>query len=491
MFSLRHLPSVTLTLLLATFPARVPAKEEGPVKEELSVEERAQAAGLRRFTTRDRRSFWAEIVSKRDTSVTFRMANGREETLPIRLLSEPDQNHVRKWTKFKDELLKTAEFGKLTVQELLQLRGYQAFEFDIEGNHIYVEGEINGKSMKLLIDTGAQSSIIHLAAAKRAGLNVGPMTEKIYGVAGEAPAAPTPVPVIKLGDAVIKNRTLLATDLFKEAGGNESYAAIFGADFLREFDAAISYREGRMFLWAPEEEGGDKASEAAGGEETRQEFRRWTSADGKTMFAALESKTEKDATFRMQNGKLAKVPLDRLSENDKVAIARWDQLRDKLALDPQFKKLSVRELLELRGYQDFKYRPSGNHILIDGKANDTPARFLIDTGAHGGVFHLPFAEKAKLEVGPLDQWIYGIGGKAPAALCKVQSLTLGEVIINDREMLATDLEKHQKAFGGSHDAIFGSDFLRELDAVISYKEQYMFLRPDFADERVKEKGEEG
>ena len=460
----------------------------------------AAASGLRRFALRDGRMLYAIIESKADTSVTFRLQNGRTEAVPIGMLSEVDQQFVRKWTKFKDELLRNAEFSQLNLKEMLELRGYQTFEFDIEGNHIFVEGELNGKPEKFLIDTGAQSSLIHLKAAEDAKLEIGPMSEKIYGVAGEAPAAVTKVPVLKMGDAVLKNRKLLAADIFKDIGGVQTYGAIFGADFLRELNAAISYREGRMFLWIPEENREPAAGEGAapkpaeagaqaGKAAIRQEFRRWTSADGKTMFAALEDKTGTEAVFRMQNGARAKVPFDKLSEEDRAVIAKWSKLRDNLAVNPEFQRLTMRELLELRGYQAFPYRPSGNHILVDGEVNGTKARFLIDTGAHGGVFNLAFAEKAKIEMGPMDQWVYGIGGKAPAANCKIATLKMGDAVIENRTMLVTDLERQQKAFGSSHDGIFGADFLRELDAVISYKEGLMFLRPQLSDRPVEQKGE--
>jgi len=461
----------------------------------------APTPGFRRFTMTDGKMIYALIESKADTAVNFRLQNGRKTSVPLRSLSEVDQNFVRKWSPFKDQLLQNAEFSKLTVKELLEYRGYQTFEFDINGNHIFVEGELNGKPAKFMIDTGAASSLVHLKSAEDAGLQVGPMTEKIYGVAGEAPAGVVRVPTLKMGDAVMKNRKLLATDLFKDFGGEKTYDGIFGADFLRELNAAISYREGRVFLWvepeaapAPAAATGalagagvaaitgakPEAAVAAAGQK-RQEFRRWTSSDGRTMFGALEDKTETDAMFRLQNGAKAKVPINKLSEEDQAAIAKWSKLREALVVNPEFRKLTMRELLELRGYQSFQYRPVGNHILVDGKANDTAARFLIDTGAGGAVFHIDFAKKANLEVGPMDQVIMGIGGSAPAALCKVKTLKIGDAVFQNREVLAADLERQQKAFGASHDAIFGADFLRELDAVISYKEGLMFLRPQVSD----------
>lgn len=450
-----------------------------------------ESDNLRRFSLRDGRSFQAAIVAKAGSTVTLKMLNGREEVTPLGMLSEPDRMYVAKWSPLKDALMRNADFSKATVQQLLELRGYQTFEFDIQGNHIFVEGELNGKPQRFLIDTGADTSLLDLKAAEEAGLEIGPLTEKVSGVAGEAPAAVVRVPTLKMGDALMTNRRILAADMFKDHEGPRTYGAIFGADFLRELNAVISYREGRMFLKtdaaAPAEAAGaPKPAAAAPAAEAKQEFRRWTSTDGRTMFAALDAKTETEVVFRLQNGQKAKLPVDKLSTEDQAFIKQWNQLRDKLAADPEFNRLSVRELLELRGYQSLEYRLNGNHIIIDGEANGKKSRFLIDTGAHGGVFHIDFAKEIGLDVGPMDQWIYGIGGKAPAAIVKVKTLKLGDAVIENRELLGADLLREMKAFGSSHDAIFGADFMRELDAVISYKEARMFLRPGMGDQ-AKEK----
>ena len=445
---------------------------------------------LRRFSLRDGRSFQATIVAKAGSTVTLKLLNGREEVTPLGMLSEPDRMYVAKWTPLKDALMRNADFAKATVQQLLELRGYQTFEFDIQGNHIFVEGELNGKPQRFLIDTGADTSLLDLKAAEEAGLEIGPLTEKVSGVAGEAPAAVVRVPTLKMGDAVMTNRRILAADMFKDHEGPRTYGAIFGADFLRELNAVISYREGRMFLKtdaaAPAEAANTPKSAATGPvAETKQEFRRWTSTDGRTTFAALDAKTETEVVFRLQNGQKAKLPVEKLSTEDQAFIKQWNQLRDKLAQDPEFNRLSVRELLELRGYQSLEYRLNGNHIILDGEANGKKSRFLIDTGAHGGVFHIDFAKEIGLDVGPMDQWIYGIGGKAPAAIVKVKTLKLGDAVIENREMLGADLLRQMKAFGSSHDAIFGADFMRELDAVISYKEARMFLRPGMGDQAAE------
>ena len=74
------------------------------------------------------------------------------------------------------------------------------------------------------------------------------MDQTVFGIGGKAPAAITNVPVLTMGRAKFENRQLLSVDLFKQLGGNRAYGAIFGADFMRETDAVITYREQKVFL---------------------------------------------------------------------------------------------------------------------------------------------------------------------------------------------------------------------------------------------------
>lgn len=473
--NIRKLPVLCLALTLTSLcPQSSPAQE---------------ASVYRRFNTRDGKPFYAVVLEKTTTSVTLKLQDGRKVTRTLRELSDPDQNFVRKWTKFKDDLLNNAEFSQLTVKEMLELRGYQSFEFDIEGNHIFVEGQVNGKPMRFMVDTGADSSLIHSGSAEEAALEVGPYEVPIFGVGGKAMAAVTMVPSIKLGDALIEKRKLLATDLFQKGTMPKDYDVIFGADFLRELDAVISYREGRMFLKPDNINKPVKPKEGAGGAaaatEVKAEFRRWSMTDGKTFTAALSDKNDKEskALFRFQDGRIAPLEYAKLAEADRSMVEKWSKLRDDLAKQQDFRTLTVKELLELRNYQSFDYRLSGNHILVDGELNKTKARFLVDTGAHGCVLHLGFAQKAGLTVGPMDRKIFGIGGEAPAALARVPDMKIGDSVIENREVLVADLFKDGQSLEGQgdHDALFGADFLRELDTVISYKENRMFLRPGISD----------
>ncbi|MFK7852267.1 MAG: aspartyl protease family protein [Akkermansiaceae bacterium] len=214
--------------------------------------------------------------------------------------------------------------------------------------------------------------------------------------------------------------------------------------------------------------------------EAEAEYRDFTGSNGKTVKAAIFDKTAEEVVLLLPNGKKAKVPIESLSEEDQEFIKGWS--KEKSIFLEQCRSLTVRELLELRGYESFKYKLENNSMIVDGKLNGNPAKFLIDTGAHSSVLHVQSAEEMGCKVGPMDQVIRGIGGEAPAAWTEVGEIRLGESIIKNQRLLSADLMKDRpEGSKKTEDAIFGAEFLTQLHAVISYKEGRIFLRPDLAD----------
>jgi predicted aspartyl protease len=131
--------------------------------------------------------------------------------------------------------------------------------------------------------------------------------------------------------------------------------------------------------------------------------------------------------------------------------------------------------MSLREYQSFQYERRGNHIFVDGTLNGNKATYMIDTGADNSLLHLWAAEKNNCEVGPMDKKVYGIGGEAPAAVTKIAELTMGDAKVTNRKVLATDMTRFENDEDLDYVGIFGADFMRELDAVITYKESRVFL----------------
>jgi predicted aspartyl protease len=412
----------------------------------------------------------AVIIDKSDTEVVLLLRTGKRANVPLDKLVEDDRTYIKAWSKEKAVFLQKCR--GLTIRQCLELRGYESFPFRFENNSIFIDGKINAKPARLLIDTGAGTSLLHVPFATSVGLEVGPMTEKIYGVSGEAPAGWTPVPTIQLGEAIFKDRRILATDMLKDKppGTKSREDAILGAEFMSKLDAVISYPDRRIFL-RPDRSDQDEAGVANG--EGSLDFRLFKTKDAKTLRGKVVSKTPTVATFLLVGGKTLQMAIDNFKPDDEAYLKAWSE-EGALFLQ-HCQGLTVNELLTLRKYQSFQFERRGNHIFVDGTLNDNKVTYMIDTGADSSLLHLDAAKKFGCEVGPMDQVVWGIGGKAPAAVSMIAKLTMGEAVLTKRKVLATDLTRGDEDTEMGYVGLFGADFMRELDAVITYTEDRIFL----------------
>jgi hypothetical protein len=211
------------------------------------VKNKDEALNFRIFKTRDGKTFRANIVSKTSTVLTVNLVNGKSQQVPIANLSDEDQKYADAWTEAGDFFLRFC--GALTIEELLNLRKYNAFQYERRGNHIFVDGTLNDAEVTWMIDTGADSSLLDLKQANKSGCEVGPMDHKVYGIGGSAPAGETVMKKITLGKVELTNRRTLATDMSARSGRDLDYVGLFGADFMRELDAVITYSEKKIFLY--------------------------------------------------------------------------------------------------------------------------------------------------------------------------------------------------------------------------------------------------
>lgn len=224
---------------------------EAPKSEDAGVEGEVknsdEALNFRIFKKRDGKSFRANVVNKTSTVLTVKLTNGKTQQVQIADLSDEDQKYADTWTEAGDIFLRYC--GALTIDELLALRKYNSFQYERRGNHIFVDGTLNDNNVTWMIDTGADSSLLDLAQAKKGGCEVGEMVHNVFGIGGSAPAGETVMKKISLGKVELTNRRTLATDMSGRAGGEIDYVGLFGADFMRELDAVITYREDRIFLY--------------------------------------------------------------------------------------------------------------------------------------------------------------------------------------------------------------------------------------------------
>jgi predicted aspartyl protease len=397
------------------------------------------------------------------------LRNGQRATIPFTSLSPDDQTYISVWSREKAVFLQKCR--SLTIRQLLELRGYESFVFRLEGNSIYMDGKLNGKSGAFLIDTGAGTSLLHIPFAKEAGCTVGELTEKIYGVAGDAPAAWTDVPTISFGESVFKGTKILATDLTNgmEPGQKLTKQAILGADIMSQLDAVISYPERRIFLRPDNSD----VSAVKEGDEAALAYRLFKTTNNETYRGKVDSKTPTVATLELVGGKKIQVPISQFIPDDAKYVTNWSEASSFFLKHCQ--SLTIQELLVLRKYQSFEYERRGNHIFVDGTLHDNKVTYMIDTGADSSLLHLKAATDNGCEVGEMDQFVQGIGGKAPAAVTMIRKLTMGEAVLTNRKVLVTDLNRFSPNEDLDYVGLFGADFMRELDAVITYREKRIFL----------------
>lgn len=417
----------------------------------------------------------AVLVDKTDTKAVFLMQNGRRSRVDISALSAEDQEYVKGWNKAKAYFL--SKCRSLSVGALLTLRGYEAIPVKLDGNSIMVEAKINGKPARFVVDTGAGTSLFHTGSATRTGCELGPFEHKVYGVSGEVPAALAQVDTLQIGESVFKDRQIMATDLMKDMpkGAKRKDDGLFGAEMLSELDAVISYQERKLFL-RPDKS--DSAKVKTTGDEQADAdaltFRIFKSKSGKTYRGTIVKRTATVLTLKSPSGKKFQLPITQLSPEDAEYAKSWTP-EGALFLQ-HCRSLTIQELLELRAYQSFKYERRGNHIFVDGTLNENKVTWMIDTGADSSLLHLDAAKKNNVEVGPMDQKVYGVGGEAPAAGCTVESVTLGTAVFKKRRVMATDLDRFDQ--GLDYVGLFGADFMRECNAVITYREQRMFMKQE-------------
>ena len=304
----------------------------------------------REFTSSDGKKIEAILIDKTDDTLTLKLKGGKSATLAYSKLSEADQEYVRKWDKEKELFI--TQCRSLRIGEMLELRGYESFKYELRGNHIYIKGELNGNKATFMIDTGAGSTVLDLVGAKQTKCEIGPMDQKIYGIGGEAPAALTKVSEIKLGESIIKDQTLLAADLFKNIpGARRNYHCILGAEFMSQLRAVISYKEGRIFL-RPDLVGNDDEIKV----EEVPKYRIFKLKNGKSRAGRVQKKNPSSTVLNLVNregevtGEQTILNND-MSEEDKTYVDKWTPERDLFLR--QCRGLTVHDILELRKYESF------------------------------------------------------------------------------------------------------------------------------------------
>ena len=90
------------------------------------------------FKTKDRKTFKGKIAKKNATSIELAIeGHNKNLTLPLGRLTDEDQKYATDWSPQREIFLRQCR--GLTVQDILELRKYQSFEYNRLGILFCVE----------------------------------------------------------------------------------------------------------------------------------------------------------------------------------------------------------------------------------------------------------------------------------------------------------------------------------------------------------------
>jgi hypothetical protein len=125
--------------------------------------------------------------------------------------------------------------------------------FSLKGEHIYLDGEVNGNPVTILLDSGAGATVIDSALAAGLGLETsGSLPAR--GIGGTREFSFVEVPSYFAAGALVSDQTLAAMPLSEEfySSTGEMIDLILGYDFLSRFVTRIDYGSETITLFDPD-----------------------------------------------------------------------------------------------------------------------------------------------------------------------------------------------------------------------------------------------
>lgn len=116
----------------------------------------------------------------------------------------------------------------------------------IEGGHLYVEGKVNGKPARFLLDTGAGANILTPEAVQRLGISLGDQKVHAQG-AGTVEAGLAIIDRIDIGQASLEDESAVILSLPPQL----EVDGLLGYSFFNRFVVTLDYDASRMTLTSP------------------------------------------------------------------------------------------------------------------------------------------------------------------------------------------------------------------------------------------------
>ncbi len=143
----------------------------------------------------------------------------------------------------------------VNLAEVLESANYARIPLTRSGvGHFHAQGTLNGRVVSVLLDTGAENTVVHLDLVKALELEMEPLAA-MGGGAGGAAMTVYNLPGAKLtvGDLTPRTKAILGMDLshVNEAlarNGVASVEVILGADVFETHQAVIDYGSSSLYL---------------------------------------------------------------------------------------------------------------------------------------------------------------------------------------------------------------------------------------------------
>ncbi|MCK5115740.1 MAG: aspartyl protease family protein [Candidatus Aegiribacteria sp.] len=125
--------------------------------------------------------------------------------------------------------------------------------FSLKGEHIYLDGEVNGNPVTILLDSGAGATVLDSTLAAELGLE-GTGSLPARGIGGTREFSFAKVPTYYAAGALVSDQTLAVMPLSEEfyPSTGEMIDLIIGYDFLSRFVTRIDYGSETITLFDPD-----------------------------------------------------------------------------------------------------------------------------------------------------------------------------------------------------------------------------------------------
>lgn len=117
--------------------------------------------------------------------------------------------------------------------------------FPGNGGHAVLQGQINGKPVPMMVDTGAHRTMLVESEVERQGLPKILQTSFVSGIGGGASLYSTRLQQVAIGPAEAHYTTMAVIDSL----GRSGYGAVVGADFLLQSDLDIDFAGKRLTFY--------------------------------------------------------------------------------------------------------------------------------------------------------------------------------------------------------------------------------------------------